>query len=264
MCLNNDRITSHRLDTFCEFLETTKDESYSKITLDQWRSFLDFSQEFPDEGSLMGYDESESAWPVLIDEYVEFMEKKAKKRGAWWSDIENRKVIVSGITASNSSFPVPTYQHWRLLFHQSGKSIKCYYTRRALCLACLSCSKMYVTDQIWLWQVRSMVLPYNTSRKLPLTPFALLCYRASLICDKSFTDKFKTCPTVLILKWYESREDTFPRRTFSFHPKCQHATLYSLFNHSCLELKERMILLSDHVDKNGSSAENASTYTTLS
>ena len=54
-------------------------ESYSKITLDQWRSFLDFSQEFPDEGSLMGYDESESAWPVLIDEYVEFMEKKAKK-----------------------------------------------------------------------------------------------------------------------------------------------------------------------------------------
>ncbi|KAL7500841.1 hypothetical protein ACHAWT_008758 [Skeletonema menzelii] len=79
MCLNNDRITSHRLDTFCEFLETTKDESYSKITLDQWRSFLDFSQEFPDEGSLMGYDESESAWPVLIDEYVEFMEKKAKK-----------------------------------------------------------------------------------------------------------------------------------------------------------------------------------------
>ena len=78
MCLNNDRVTSHRLDTFCEFLETTKDESYSKITLDQWRSFLDFSQEFPDEGSLMGYDESESAWPVLIDEYVEFMEKKAK------------------------------------------------------------------------------------------------------------------------------------------------------------------------------------------
>mmetsp|Transcript_27525 Transcript_27525/g.39428 ORF Transcript_27525/g.39428 Transcript_27525/m.39428 type:complete len:265 (-) Transcript_27525:142-936(-) len=79
MCLNNDRITTYRLDTFCDFLETTKDESYSKITLDQWRSFLDFSQEFPDEGSLMGYDESESAWPVLIDEYVEFMEKKAKK-----------------------------------------------------------------------------------------------------------------------------------------------------------------------------------------
>lgn len=79
MCLTNDRIKSHRLNSFCEFLESTKDESYSKITLDQWRSFLDFSYEFPDDGSLMGYDESESAWPVLIDEYVEFMEKKRKK-----------------------------------------------------------------------------------------------------------------------------------------------------------------------------------------
>jgi hypothetical protein len=80
MCLTNDRITSTRLDTFCDFLETTKDESYSKITLDQWRSFFDFSLEFPDEGSLMGYDESESAWPVLIDEYVEFLEKMDKKK----------------------------------------------------------------------------------------------------------------------------------------------------------------------------------------
>ena len=79
MCLGNDRVTSTRLDSFCDFLETTKDASYSKITLDQWRSFLDFSQEFPDEGSLMGYDESESAWPVLIDEYVEYLEEKAKK-----------------------------------------------------------------------------------------------------------------------------------------------------------------------------------------
>ncbi|KAL7453738.1 hypothetical protein ACHAWC_006908 [Mediolabrus comicus] len=79
MCLDNNRIPTDRLNTFCEFLETTTDESYSKITLDQWRSFLDFSYEFPDEGSLMGYDESESAWPVLMDEYVEFMEKKGKK-----------------------------------------------------------------------------------------------------------------------------------------------------------------------------------------
>jgi len=78
MCLTNDRISSNRLDTFCEFLETTKDDSYNKITLDQWRSFLDFSNEFPDDGSLMGYDESESAWPVLIDEYVEFLEKRKK------------------------------------------------------------------------------------------------------------------------------------------------------------------------------------------
>ncbi|KAL7507113.1 hypothetical protein ACHAXN_004319, partial [Cyclotella atomus] len=73
------RIPASRLSSFCEFLETTKDESYSKITLDQWRSFLDFSLEFK-EDNFEGYDEGESAWPVLIDEYVEFMEKRGKKK----------------------------------------------------------------------------------------------------------------------------------------------------------------------------------------
>lgn len=73
------RIPATRLSSFCEFLETTKDESYSKITLDQWRSFLDFSLEFPTD-TFEGYDEGESAWPVLIDEYVEFMEAKMKKK----------------------------------------------------------------------------------------------------------------------------------------------------------------------------------------
>mmetsp|Transcript_11568 Transcript_11568/g.24402 ORF Transcript_11568/g.24402 Transcript_11568/m.24402 type:complete len:270 (+) Transcript_11568:227-1036(+) len=75
ICLSEGRVPSERLQSFCEFLETTKDESYSKITLDQWRSFLDFCYEVED---LATYDESSSAWPVLIDEYVEFMEKKAK------------------------------------------------------------------------------------------------------------------------------------------------------------------------------------------
>jgi Cullin binding len=42
-------------------------------------SFLDFSQEVPD---LAAYDESSSAWPVLIDEYVEYMEGLAKKDGS--------------------------------------------------------------------------------------------------------------------------------------------------------------------------------------
>mmetsp|Transcript_11821 Transcript_11821/g.21330 ORF Transcript_11821/g.21330 Transcript_11821/m.21330 type:complete len:260 (-) Transcript_11821:293-1072(-) len=79
MVLIGGRITSGRLDTFCEFLESTTDTSYSKITLDQWRSFLDFSYEYPDAKALEGYDEGMSAWPVLIDEYVEFMEKLGKK-----------------------------------------------------------------------------------------------------------------------------------------------------------------------------------------
>ena len=80
MCLKGGRITAHRLDTFCDFPETTKDESYSKITLDQWRSYLDFSYEYPDADALASYDEGASAWPVLLDEYVEYMEKLGKKK----------------------------------------------------------------------------------------------------------------------------------------------------------------------------------------
>ena len=62
------RIPDDRLTTFCTFLE--KKESYSRITLDQWSSFLDFCHECED---LSSYDEGVSAWPVLIDEYVEYM-----------------------------------------------------------------------------------------------------------------------------------------------------------------------------------------------
>lgn len=69
------RIAEERLDTFCEFVESQ--ESYSRITLDQWTSFLDFCYECED---LSTYDESSSAWPVLIDEYVDFMEAKQKKK----------------------------------------------------------------------------------------------------------------------------------------------------------------------------------------
>jgi len=62
------RIPDDRLTSFCMFLE--KKESYPRITLDQWSSFLDFCHECED---LSSYDEGTSAWPVLIDEYVEYM-----------------------------------------------------------------------------------------------------------------------------------------------------------------------------------------------
>eukprot|EP00979_Chaetoceros_neogracilis_P016322 scaffold7697_cov264-Chaetoceros_neogracile.AAC.14 len=65
----NDRIAKDRLATFQEFLNITKDTSYNTITLDQWMSFLDFSLECPD---LSQYDEEISAWPVLIDDYVDY------------------------------------------------------------------------------------------------------------------------------------------------------------------------------------------------
>jgi hypothetical protein len=68
-----DRIPDERLTTFCTFCE--ENVGYSRITLDQWTSFLDFCHECED---LAAYDESTSAWPVLIDEYVEYMEEKQK------------------------------------------------------------------------------------------------------------------------------------------------------------------------------------------
>ena len=84
MCLAGGRVAPDRLDTFCDFLESTNDENYCKITLDQWRSFLDFSYEFPNAESLEGYDEGESAWPVLIDEYCEYMAKRRGRRSSWY------------------------------------------------------------------------------------------------------------------------------------------------------------------------------------
>ena len=68
------RIPDDRLKTFLAFLE--EQTSYTRITLDQWSSFLDFCYECED---LSTYDESNSAWPVLIDEYVEYMEQQEKK-----------------------------------------------------------------------------------------------------------------------------------------------------------------------------------------
>lgn len=65
----SERIDKQRLSTFKEFLSTTKDVSYNRITLDQWVSFLDFSIECTD---LSEYDEENSAWPVLIDDYVDY------------------------------------------------------------------------------------------------------------------------------------------------------------------------------------------------
>jgi hypothetical protein len=68
------RVSKDRLETFCEFL---RQNPATRITLDQWVSFFDFCQEVP---NLVTYDESNSAWPVLLDEYVEYMEKLRKEQ----------------------------------------------------------------------------------------------------------------------------------------------------------------------------------------
>lgn len=63
-----------RLESFSTFLEENK--SVTKVTADQWISFLDFCLEVKD---LSTYDESQSAWPVLLDEYVEYLEAQQQK-----------------------------------------------------------------------------------------------------------------------------------------------------------------------------------------
>lgn len=69
MVFQDPRVPEDRVDSFCAFVE---ESTYTRITLDQWVSFLDFCLEVP---NLAEYDESNSAWPVLLDEYVEYMEK---------------------------------------------------------------------------------------------------------------------------------------------------------------------------------------------
>lgn len=62
-------VPQDRLNSFVDFLEQ---HELAKITADQWVSFLDFCLEVKD---LAEYDDSTSAWPVLLDEYVEYLER---------------------------------------------------------------------------------------------------------------------------------------------------------------------------------------------
>jgi len=65
------RVAPDRLQSFTEFLGQSSDTSYDKVTLDQWTSFLDFCVECED---FADYDEGNSAWPTMIDDYVEYVE----------------------------------------------------------------------------------------------------------------------------------------------------------------------------------------------
>ena len=51
--------------------------STTRITLDQWSSFADFSEKVgPPESGFEGYEE-DGAWPLLLDEYVEQLKADA-------------------------------------------------------------------------------------------------------------------------------------------------------------------------------------------
>lgn len=68
--LLKDRDPYNRVQSFCNFLQQPTN-TYTCITMDQWCSFLDFNVEVGKD--ITNYDESTSAWPVLIDEFVDYL-----------------------------------------------------------------------------------------------------------------------------------------------------------------------------------------------
>jgi len=60
-------------ETFLKFLEAS---STTRVTLDQWCSFLEFSVKVGAAPGFEGYEE-DGAWPLLLDEYVEQLKADA-------------------------------------------------------------------------------------------------------------------------------------------------------------------------------------------
>lgn len=73
LCIEN---RSKHTKLFIEFLET-KPEDF-KLNRDQWCSFLDFSVAVGQAPGFDGWNAEESSWPILLDEFVEFVMAKAK------------------------------------------------------------------------------------------------------------------------------------------------------------------------------------------
>jgi len=75
LILGNDRFP--HTQSFLTFLKTQT--SYKAINLDQWMSFLEFSRTINPE--FTNYDEN-SAWPVLLDEYVDWRNQQKEQQEA--------------------------------------------------------------------------------------------------------------------------------------------------------------------------------------
>ena len=93
------RVAPDRLQSFTEFLGQSSDTSYDKVTLDQWTSFLDFCVECED---FADYDEGNSAWPTMIDDYVEYVEHMQR-----WSFLESGDGKKWGRKEVDSTFDAP-------------------------------------------------------------------------------------------------------------------------------------------------------------
>ena len=69
----DDECRSRHLDSFLAFLETSEK---TRVSADQWNSFLDFSMQISQDFS--NFDE-DGAWPLLLDDWVEWAREKAAK-----------------------------------------------------------------------------------------------------------------------------------------------------------------------------------------
>ena len=58
-----------------KFLSFLPENAITRITADQWNSFLEFSLSVGED--FTGYDE-DAAWPLLMDEFVEWCQKDQK------------------------------------------------------------------------------------------------------------------------------------------------------------------------------------------
>lgn len=61
------------VDSFCEFLK--EQTSYKKMNLDQWMNFLRFSREVSPD---MSDADDNPAWPLMMDEFIEWFRSKQK------------------------------------------------------------------------------------------------------------------------------------------------------------------------------------------
>lgn len=67
-----DKNRAPHLDLFVEFLGTLPEGT--KVSADQWSSFLHFNEAVTVD--LNGYDPDNGAWPLILDEYVEWRKNK--------------------------------------------------------------------------------------------------------------------------------------------------------------------------------------------
>ena len=157
-------------------------------------------------------------------------------------------------------------------------------------LSCLSCSNIYVMDQMcrhlfteWMdCTIRQELLTYLAfylyhiafCRLRPLRALRNFCIVSTIHSDLAskssifhqrhvHAPKFPHCSHPVDI---ESHQQDTIHITFLPFPNFD-ATCLSLLLYSCLYLereRKHFILSINHVDKNGSSTENTSTYTTLS